>query len=138
MGAKRYFFIVWLAFAVPWITGTGFGVYNESRMSADEISDAAAGSCASGHKGEQPGIAGSMECREKALASLAGRAMEAAGGAIEADTSRSADTVEPVHDFVDGAFILGPPLLLFIVYSVSFLAARRVGSEQEADTDQGE
>ena len=138
MGAKRYLFIVWLAFAVPWITGTGFGVYDESQMSADESSDAAAGSCASEREDEQPGVARSMECRERALASLAGRAMEAAGGAIETDSSRSADTVKPVHGFVDGAFILGPPLLLlFIVCCVSFLAVRRIGGERKAETDRG-
>ena len=137
MGAKRCFFIVWLAFAVPWIAGTGVGVYDESRMSVDESPSAAAGSCVSARKDGPSGAAVLVECSEKALASLTGRAMDAAGGAIQMDSSRSADTVEPVHSFVDGAFILGPPLVLFIVYCLIFLAARLAGGEQKGKADRG-
>ena len=119
MGAKRYFFIVWLAFAVPWIAGTGFGVYEEPLTDADEIRSGAAGACAGGSAGT-----GTAECPEKAVASLTGGALDAGIQAVQTDSSRSADTVEPVHNLVDGLFILGPPVLLFAVYCLVFLIRR--------------
>ena len=119
MGAKRYFFIVWLAFAVPWIAGTGFGVYEESLTDADEMQSGAAGSCAGGQAG-----AATAECPEKELASLTGGALDAGIQAVQTDSSGSADTVEPVHNLVDGLFILGPPVLLFAAYCLIFLIKR--------------
>lgn len=101
MSAKRYFLIVWLAFSAPWIAGTGLGVYAESQTSASG----------------GPAVA--------TVASLADHFIASAGQIVQMDSSRSADTVAPVHDLnlnvMDAIFVLGPPLLLLIAYGVALL-----------------
>lgn len=102
MSAKRYFLIVWLAFSAPWIAGTGIGVYAESQVSASD----------------GPAVA--------TVASLADHVIASAGQIVQMDSSRSADTVAPVHDLnvMDAIFVLGPPLLLLIAYGVALLTTR--------------
>jgi hypothetical protein len=131
MDAKRYFYIVWLAFAVPWIAGTGIGVHEETRPGGDETSVAAASaSCL----GQQAGAAASG-CPEKAVASLGSGALDAAGQTVPTDSSRSADKAPPADAFADGIFILGPPALLLAVYCVILLAMWLVRSARRVEID---
>lgn len=120
MSAKRYFLVVWLAFAAPWIAGTGLGVYAESQIPANDGPAALAGPCSAGASASV-----SMACPERTVASLAGHSIASAGRIVQMDSSRSPDTAAPVRrpDLMDVIFVLGPPLLLLIAYC-ALLAAR--------------
>lgn len=113
MSAKRYFLVVWLAFSAPWIAGTGFGVYAESQIPANDGPAALAGPCGGGAS-----ASGSTACPERTVASLADRSIASAGQIVQKDSSRSPDTVVPVRhlNLMDALFVLGPPLLLLIAY----------------------
>lgn len=113
MSAKRYFLVVWLAFSVPWIAGTGFGVYAESPIPANDGSAALAGPCGGGASASV-----AITCPERTVASLADHAIASAGQIVQMDSSRSPDTVVPMRhlNLMDALFVLGPPLLLLIAY----------------------
>lgn len=119
MSAKRYFLVVWLAFSAPWIAGTGFGVYAESQIPANDGPAALAGACGGAS------ASGSAACPERTVASLADRSIASAGQIVQVDSSGSPDTVAPVRhlNLMDALFVLGPPLLLLIAYC-ALLAAR--------------
>ena len=124
MRAKRYLFILWLAFAAPWIAGTGYGVYAESQPDPDEAPASAAADCPPGAR----------ECSGPALAKLTARAIDVTGRAFRMDSARSADTAPRTHDLVDAAFVFGPPVLLLVACALAFLLAGRRRRTQRTET----